>query len=270
MLRFGTGGSPLCSPTRTIPDGIKTVKKLGLSSMELEFVQQVYVKEEKAGEIKKIAEEEDVALTCHGQYYINLNSKEKKKQEASKQRIYKAAKIADLCGARSVTFHPGFFQGMDPEQTFQTIKKNLEEVKEKCSAEGMKIMLRPETTGKPSQFGSLKELTRLAQETGCLPCVDFAHLHAREGKQNTKEEFHDTLTHLEKELDIIKNMHIHMSGINYGPKGERNHLLLKESDFNWKELLKTWKEFDIKGVVQCESPVMEKDALLMKKFYESL
>lgn len=269
-LRFGTGGAPLSSPSRSLDDGIKHVRKLGLECMELEFVQQVYLKEEKAAEVKKVAEDNDVILTCHGQYYINLNSKEKAKQEASKERIFKAAKIAGLAGAKSVTFHPGFFQGMDPEQVYQTIKKNFKEVQDRVKADNNKIELRPETTGKPTQFGSLKELTRLGQELGIKPCVDFAHLHAREGKQNTKSEFHKTLEILEKELDCIKDMHIHMSGINYGPKGEKNHLLLEESDFNWKDLLKTWKEFDMKGVVQCESPDMEKDALLMKKFYESL
>ena len=61
-----------------------------------------------------------------------------------------------------------------------------------------------------------------------------------------------------------------MAGINYGDKGEKNHLILEESDFQWRELLKVWKEFDIKGVVISESPNIEKDALLMKKYYEEL
>ncbi|HIH41915.1 TPA: AP endonuclease, partial [Candidatus Woesearchaeota archaeon] len=45
---------------------------------------------------------------------------------------------------------------------------------------------------------------------------------------------------------------------------------LEESDMNYKELLKVWKEFDIRGCVISESPNIEEDALLMKKYYESL
>ena len=65
-------------------------------------------------------------------------------------------------------------------------------------------------------------------------------------------------------------MHIHCSGIKYGPKGELKHLDLEESDFNYKELLKALKEFNVKGLFVCESPNLEDDALLMKKYYDRL
>jgi deoxyribonuclease-4 len=59
-----------------------------------------------------------------------------------------------------------------------------------------------------------------------------------------------------------------MSGIEYSAKGERNHLELEHSDFRYKELMKAFKDYKIKGVVISESPNIEKDALLMKKAYE--
>ena len=62
-------------------------------------------------------------------------------------------------------------------------------------------------------------------------------------------------------------MHIHITGIAYGPKGEKNHLTLKESDLRFEELLKALKDFKAKGVVISESPNIEEDALLMKKVY---
>ncbi len=65
-------------------------------------------------------------------------------------------------------------------------------------------------------------------------------------------------------------MHIHLTGINYTEKGERNHIPLAESDMNYTDLLKTFKEFGCAGVVTCESPNIEQDALLMKKFYDGL
>ncbi|MBW3020590.1 TIM barrel protein, partial [Candidatus Woesearchaeota archaeon] len=175
-----------------------------------------------------------------------------------------------MCGAKFLTFHAGFYLGQDKEEVYKKIRDALEEVKEKLDSEDCKIMLRPELTGKETQFGNLQELVRLSKDLGILPCIDFAHMHARNGKHNSESEFRETLEYLEKELDCLKNMHIHMAGINYGEKGEKNHLMLEESDMRWKELLKVWKEFDIKGIVTCESPNIELDAIKMKKYYEGL
>ena len=59
-------------------------------------------------------------------------------------------------------------------------------------------------------------------------------------------------------------------GIEYSAKGEKKHLNLEESDFNYKDLLKAFKSFGIKGAVVCESPNIEDDAKLLKDFYLSL
>ena len=106
-----------------------------------------------------------------------------------------------------------------------------------------------------------------------MPCIDFAHMHARTaGKNNTYEEFKEMLMQVEKTLgkEGLKNMHIHLSGIHYTEKGERHHLPLQESDMNYKDLLKTLREFKSAGVLISESPIIEKDALLMKKYYEKI
>ncbi len=63
---------------------------------------------------------------------------------------------------------------------------------------------------------------------------------------------------------------MHVSGIEYDRNGEKKHLILKESDFNYPELLKALKEFEVKGLVICESPIMEEDALLLKETYIGL
>ena len=115
-LRFGTAGSPLSSASRSFIDGIPEVRKINLDAMELEFVRQIFIKENDTEKVKQIAEKNDVKLTCHGQYYINLNSKDKEKQEASVKRVYNASKIAALCGAKSVTFHAGYFQDVGKEE----------------------------------------------------------------------------------------------------------------------------------------------------------
>jgi len=72
--------------------------------------------------------------------------------------------------------------------------------------------------GGVSEFGSLEEVVKLAEDIGdnVLPCIDFAHLHARtNGRYNTYEEFREVLNIVESGLgrEALNNMHIHISGI---------------------------------------------------------
>jgi len=272
-LLFGTAGIPSSTEPRNNSNGIKRVNKLGLGAMELEFVQSVYLDEDTAKEARVIAEENNVILTCHGSFFVNLNSKEKPKYYASINRIVKAAKIASIAGGFSVTFHAGFYQGISKEQTYSTIKGGLESIISTLKENKIKIRISPETTGKASQFGSIEELLQLSEELPIAPCIDFSHLHARSGGlENTYEEFRATFEKVEKSLGSkgLKNLHGHLAGIMYSEKGERKHLMLKESDMNYKDLLKVMKEFDVRGVLTCESPDPEKDALLLKKTFDKL
>lgn len=164
--------------------------------------------------------------------------------------------------------------GQPHDNVYEKIKKQLTEITKKLRDEGNKIWVRPEVSGKPTQFGSLGETIKLSQEIeGILPCIDFSHLHARtNGKFNTYAEFSNVLETIENSLGRfgLENMHIHVSGIAYGPKGEKHHLVLKESDMNYKDLVRAWKDFKIGGVVISESPNIEGDALLLKKIYGEL
>jgi deoxyribonuclease IV len=274
QLLFGTAGIPLGTNPRSTGEGIKYVKKLGLGSMELEFVHSVNISQEKAPEIKQIAIDEGIVLTCHAPYFINLNAIEVPKIKASIGRILSSARILNLCGGYSVCFHPGFYMKMDSKIVYDNVKKNLKEIIKTLKDEGNNIWVRPETTGKPTQFGNVDEILQLSQEMdNVMPCVDFAHFHARtNGKYNSYEEFSEILEKIEKKLgkNGLDNMHIHITGIAYGEKGEKHHLTLDESDLKYKELLKCLNDFKVKGVVTCESPNIEQDALLMQKVYKKL
>ena len=65
-------------------------------------------------------------------------------------------------------------------------------------------------------------------------------------------------------------MHMHFSGIAYGLKGEKHHLPLQESDARWKDFLNVLKDRKIEGTLVCESPLLEKDTLLMQRTYKKL
>src|SRR3989344_7393811 len=227
-LLFAPAGIPFSTKPRDTGNGIKQTKKLGLGAMELEFVHSVNISKEKAPEIKKIAEEEEIVLTCHAPYFINLNAIEPQKKGASRSRIMQSAKILDACGGYSVCFHPGVYLKIEPSKVYESVKSELKKVLEEVKTLGLKVWIRPETTGKPTQFGSIGELCDLSAEfDNVLPVVDFSHLHARtNGKFNTKEEFEYVLGLIEKKLGkvAISNMHMHLSGIAYNATGERNHL----------------------------------------------
>jgi deoxyribonuclease IV len=272
-LLFGTAGIP-CSCDGNTLDGIRAVNKLGLGTMELEFVRNINISKENAVHVKNIAKHENILLSCHGQYYVNLNAQDKAKLKASTLRILSAARRADECGAWSICFHMAYFMKNDKEKVHEIVVKRVKEIRKKLDDEGVKIWLRPETTGKGTQWGDLNETLKMAKEIeGVLPCVDFSHLHARSvGKFNSYLKFKLQLQEIEKCLGRkgLDNMHIHLSGINYGLKGERNHLNLKESDLKFKELLKVLKEFKVKGSLICESPNLEEDAILLKKTYKKI
>lgn len=270
-LRFGTAGIPVCAKGTTTVAGIRALGKLELDAMELEFVQSVHLSEQGAREAARAAQENDIALTVHAPYYLNLNAKDPKTLAATWKRILDSARIGRLAGAWSVAFHAAFYLAEEKKEVYGKVKQQLRELRIQLDNEGNNILLSPELTGKETQFGDLEELLSLSEEVpGVSLCVDFAHFHARKGGgQNSYEEFRAILDAVENRLGkkALQSMHIHVAGIEYGPKGERKHLNLVESDLKYKELLKALKDKDAGGSVVCESPNLEGDALLLKGSY---
>jgi len=272
-LFFGTAGVPRSTKASNSTAGIARVRELGLDCMELEFVQGVRMSEKGAGKVLETARKENVALSVHAPYYINLNSPEEEKLKASMERIFQAARIGSLCGAESIVLHAAFYQKSSKQAAYENVSKALKELTGQLRDEGILAVLRPETMGKRTQFGTLEEVLALSEETeGVMPCLDFSHMHAREGKENSYPEFTAILSKVEDALgkEGLANMHMHVSGIEYDRNGEKRHLTLKESDFNYPELLKALKEFEVWGRVICESPILEEDALLLRKTYMEL
>jgi len=273
MLLFGTAGTPISALKRDTLSGVKRVREVGLDCMEVEFVRGVKMGVETARKVGQAAIETDVALSVHAPYYINLNSRETEKVDASRKRILDSVRIGNIFGARGVVFHPAFYHSDSSDTVYGIVKTHLFEMAAEIEDEGIDVLLRPETTGKVSQFGTLTELLEMSAELeGVMPCLDFSHMHAREGVMNSYEEFCQILNKVEDYLgrEGLDNMHIHVSGIEYGPKGEKKHLVLEESDMDYQGLARAWKEYDIKGIVICESPNLEGDALLMQKVYREL
>ena len=201
----GTGGRD--------PDNLVEIKKKGFDAVEVAFTYSVWMSNSDAKKYFEANKKLGLKLSIHAPYYINLNSKDKKKIESSKRRILNCCERGYYMGADKVVFHPGYYGGMDKEKTYQNIKKAILDMQKVIKK--WKVKLYPETTGKVNVFGSVDELSRLKRETGCEVCIDFAHVLAREKKID--------FNYLFKKLKG-KNIHCHISGISYGEKGEKSHI----------------------------------------------
>jgi len=272
-LLFGTAGIPLSTWPQETGEGIRRVAALGLDCMEVEFVQGIYLNEAQAKAMAGIARNNRIKLSVHASYYLNFNAHERPKLHSSQGILHKAAKIARLCEAQSIVFHPGFYLGDPPEQVYETVKTSIREVLNKLGDDDNPIILRPESAGKPTQFGTIDEICRLASDLPRVaPCIDFAHWHARTGGNNTYEEFSGLLRDLQKNLGEsgLQDMHIHVSGIEYGKGGEKKHLPVRSSDLRYEDLLRALKDHGVSGTVICESPNREEDALFLKESYQKV
>ena len=272
-FRFGTVGSPLSTPKK--PGGsvgaILRMKEMELDALELGWVRAVRVTEETCAAIHACANEQDVKISIHAPYFINLNATDDEWNN-SRKRLMDAAKYGNLAGATDIIFHPGSYFGHAPAEVLPNSIKRLTGCLEELRSAGNMVNLRPETMGKSAMLGSLEDTLAMAKVIpGVEPCIDFAHLHARpgDGSINTYDEFYHILELYGESLgeQALSRLHIHLSGIQYGEKGEKQHLPLKDSDLNLEGLFKALAAFHCQGRILCESPVMEEDALYMKTLW---
>ena len=273
-LNFLTAGIPLRAENKGYKKGFEVLKKMNLDGLELEFVHGVRMSPENRKTVKTISSDNNMVLTAHCPFYINLNSREEEKIDASIYRIIDTALVGDEVGAYSITYHAAFYLGNDKETVYKKVLDGNKIIIDALESNNINLWVRPETTGKSTQWGDLDEVIRLSKEfKQVLPCVDFSHLHARSnGEFNTYDEFSRIFERIGNEIGnyALENFHGHVAGIAYSSKGEKHHLILEESDMNYKDLLKAFKDFNIKGVLVCESPNIEDDCKLIKEYYESL
>lgn len=249
MVKISFGPSGIGSTD----DVVKTIQRFydeGLRAAEVAFVHGVYMKKEDAEEIGKFVKKLDFKLSIHAPYYINLNSLKKEVVESSEKRILECCEIGHYLGAKSIVFHAGFYSDMEKEDAYQNIKKEIVELMKEVKKKKWNVELCPEVMGKINVFGSIEEISRLAKETGCGFCIDFAHILARYKKN---------------EFDLIEKSfpqekwHCHFSGIVYGEKGEKNHRITELDE--WRNLLKFLEKLDKEIVIINESPNPEEDSV---------
>ncbi|OIO25639.1 hypothetical protein AUJ14_03635 [Candidatus Micrarchaeota archaeon CG1_02_55_22] len=261
-LFIGPAGNASGATAPGAEASFKYIESIGLNLQELAFVQQVYLSPEKATEVGEQARQHGIFLSIHAPYFINLCSEDAAKLASSRKRISDSLDRAERLGCQGpVVVHAGFYQKRDKKECFDAVVTEAIDL----SKAYPKAFLGFETTGKHSAFGSFEEALEVCKATkrdNVVPVIDFAHLYAR---NNGTIGFGGVLDSLIEYGH--KSCHFHYSGINYGEKGEKNHLPLSSNQPDYAPLASALKErknkFERVSLVS-ESPLQEKDGLVLK------
>lgn len=272
--RFGPAGVPAMFrfARAALSDVPGLLREEGLDAFEYEAVrwgQEPQVKKVDAQQLGLKAEENDVWLSLHGSYFINMCG-EKAIVEASKRRLIACATAAEWMKANVVVFHPGFYGRRSRAEAFRLCLKALREVVEILQAQSLKVKIGPETMGRLQQLGSLDEIVSLCETVeGTQLVIDWSHLHAREcGGLNTVDDFRRIVLEIENRLgtEAVENMHCHFTRIEFTAQGEKRHRALEEKCYgpDFRKLAKVVAEFRLRPVIISESPVLDLDAMRMR------
>jgi deoxyribonuclease-4 len=273
--RFGPAGVPpmfrlLGAATLDTP---RLLHEEGLDAFEYQAVRWGPKPQIKEGDARKLGEEarkNDVRLSMHGSYFINLSGK-REVVEASKQRMIACATAADWMGAYVMVFHTGFYGRVEKSFAFKNCLASLKEVSAEMKSRGLKVKLGPETMGRKFQVGSLDEIIAISREVqGTQLVIDWGHLHARNlGTFKKMEDMRAVAEKVERELgtEALRSMHCHFSAIEFNSQGERKHHTLDEKrygpDFRW--LAEIIVDFGLHPTMICESPILDVDARRMQE-----
>ncbi len=273
-MRFGTGGVPLQSPERDSEVGVRVIRQLGLDALELEFVHGCRMSLEKARAVGAAAKANDVRLSCHASYYLNLLSPEKANLEKTRQELLHTGEVLHAAGGGRLVFHPGFYLELGKAEAYQKMRAALQRLADEFKANQWTAILAPEVTGKLSAFGDLKELYSLAADIGydsVRPTIDWSHVHARSnGSLKIKADYGKALDLVEASVGTkgLRTLHCHMQGVKFSEKGELHHLPLQADSPPANALIEALIDYDCDGTLISESPILEADALKLQRAYQ--
>lgn len=202
------------------------LKSIGLNGFEIQCTYGFKISEDRQEIIKKLNGE--FKFSIHAPYYINLGSLNKQVVGRSKANMKQGIEIAKSLNIDRIIFHPGGGHENTPQGRINAINQLVEAINEFTREIDMgNVRLYPEIGGKTANLGSLDEIIEICSRCKyCYPCIDIAHLHAREiGSITSKEILKQKLTKIKNAIpDKFKYIHFHAYTIDYGDKGEIKHL----------------------------------------------
>lgn len=272
--RFGPAGVPpffriLGAELADVPI---LLREEGLDAFEYQAVrwgQRPQIKQDSALQLCSEARRNDVLLSLHASYFVNLAGK-KEVVEASKRRLIACATGAHWMGAHLVVLHLGYYGTTGKMKSFNDCVRALGDVVQSTDALGMgDVKFGPETMGRHVQVGSLAEILSICETVeGTQLVIDWGHLHARSGgRLVTSGDFRAVVEEAERRLGIeaVRDMHCHFSKIEFTEHGERRHHIMDESRFgpSFDSFAKVMVDFKLSPVVICETPLLDVDSVKM-------
>jgi len=272
-VRFGPAGNPLGYRGKT-SQVCDYIKQKGLDAYEYQATYGVRIPKKSATELGENAKKNDVLISMHAPYYINICSYKEDVIKKSIERLFQSAKASQWMDAYRIVFHPGFYTKYTPEEAMEKSKKTIKKLIENVESSGIKkYTFAPETSGKKSQLGSLDEIIDLCRSfDNFAPTVDFGHLHARSnGGINNKKDYEEIFRKIEDELGL-KSLHCHFTKVEFSDAGERKHHPLLGNEFGppLEPLLDVILENEWDVTIICETPFLDEDALIMKAKYHEI
>lgn len=278
MIKFGPSGlSEDFKDTglKTVADAAKWIKSKNLDCFEYSFGRGVNLSTATAESIGQAFNQEQVELSVHAPYFINLATVEEDKALNNIKYIMDSLKMLKVFGGNRCVFHPGSQMKATRDEAMSVLMNAFENLyKIKQDSEYKDLLICPETMGKLGQLGDLEEIIRMSQfGDDVVPCIDFGHLNARTiGSIKTKDDYRRILDRLFGGIgeSKAKKIHVHFSKIEYTQKGESKHLTFDDNVFgpDYKPLMELFKEYKMDAYIVSESAgTQTRDALLMKNYY---
>jgi deoxyribonuclease-4 len=263
MIRVGPAGYP--EGSKGPVDAVERVGAMGLDALEVQFVRQAKMAEEKAKALGARARELGIVLSAHAPYYINFNSQNKETVRKSSEWVMKSARLAGLMGAYIIVIHAAAYSGKEAKAT-AAVARGIAKCRDAMEEEGIEsVLLGLETMGKKGSWGTLDEIEDVqAKIEGVVPVVDWAHTHARAGGWlDSEERFLEVLDRAGTMSGGL--LHCHYSCIEYTEAGERRHLDLKAKDPDYSLLVEALHNWNGDLTLISETPSPEQGAKQMAK-----
>lgn len=278
MIKFGPSGNSESFYEQGYKSSVQMpawLAQMGLDAYEYSCTKGVNIGEATAREIGEQARKNNIFLSIHAPYYINMSSEEPEKRENSKRYILETLNAAKWMGGKRIVVHTGSCSKVERKTALEYALKILQETLELSDAAGFgDVNICPEVLGKHNQLGTIEEIMEMCKiDDRIIPTIDFGHVHARGlGSLNSQEDFEAVIDLIENSIgkERTKLIHCHFSRIEYSKGGEKRHWNFSDRQFGpeFSHLAPVLVKREMEPVIICESRGrMAEDALEMKKIF---
>ncbi len=280
-IRFGPSGNSQIfydAGHKSSIEAPKFLKEHGLGCYEYSFGRGFVLGTETAKKLGEEAVKNDILMSVHAPYYINLANGNDATIDKNINYILKSLDYLKLFNGKKCVVHTGSQNKLSRPDALNNLYRQLDFVLQAYhDGDYLGTYICPETMGKSQQIGSVDEILEICKRDDCLiPTFDFGHINAVTG--GTLKGIDDYRKIIDKCFDTLgefktKNMHIHFSKIEYTSKGEVKHLTLDDDIYGpeFEPLAVLLHEYNLTPTVISESKAkMMEDAMTLHKIYESI